>query len=123
LHVPGSDSSAFTTRNDGLQHDSGRSDGSTHCHIAPHPRRRHIDSAAREHTHHITTHHIASQHQQQQYCDASTDRPSDFLGMKDHLSPEGKPAPPRPRRPDALMSSTIWSGPIHSKSFVRYQSP
>ena len=40
-------------------------------------------------------------------------RPSLALGMKLHLRPEGKPAPPRPRRPEALMSSTIWSGPVH----------
>merc|ERR1719221_1001557 len=46
-----------------------------------------------------------------------------FLGMKDHFSPEGKPAPPRPRRPDAFMSAMMRSGPRRTSSLVRYQSP
>ena len=46
-----------------------------------------------------------------------------FLGMNDHFSPEGKPAPPRPRRPEAFMSAMIRSGPSSTMSFVLYQSP
>ena len=34
------------------------------------------------------------------------------LGMKPHLLPVGKPAPPRPRKPAALTSSMTWSGVI-----------
>ena len=43
--------------------------------------------------------------------------------MNEYLSPEGKPAPPRPRRPDALISLIIQSGPLAIMSLVRYQSP
>ena len=32
------------------------------------------------------------------------------LGMKDHLRPEGNPAPPRPRSPEAFMSAMICTG-------------
>ena len=42
----------------------------------------------------------------------------DSFGMKDHFSPVGKPAPPRPRRPDAFISSTIHSRPFSSSALV-----
>ena len=45
------------------------------------------------------------------------------LGMNDHFVPVGKPAPPRPRSPDALMTSMILSWPSSSSALVLSQSP
>ena len=36
------------------------------------------------------------------------------FGRKEDLRPAGKPAPPRPRRPEASISATIASGSIAS---------
>ena len=49
---------------------------------------------------------------------ASTYLPSLTFGMNEYLSPEGKPAPPRPRKPDFLISSMIQSGPMDKMSLV-----
>src|SRR5262245_6011969 len=43
--------------------------------------------------------------------------------MKDHLSPAGNPAPPRPRRSDFLISSMMASRPRANSSFVLSQRP
>jgi hypothetical protein len=40
------------------------------------------------------------------------------LGTKDHFRPVGKPAPPRPRRPDCLTLSTMASGVIPRAVFI-----
>ena len=45
------------------------------------------------------------------------------LGMNDHLSPVGNPAPPRPRRPLAFISSMMPSLPLASSALVLSQSP
>ena len=43
--------------------------------------------------------------------------------MKDHLRPVGKPAPPRPRRPDAFISEMIQSLPFSMMALVPSQAP
>lgn len=45
------------------------------------------------------------------------------FGIKLHFSPEGKPAPPRPRNPDFFISAMIQSAPLVTRSLVRCQSP
>ena len=45
------------------------------------------------------------------------------LFMKDHFNPEGKPAPPRPRSPEALICSINQESPFKMMSLVRCQSP
>merc|ERR1711871_847072 len=46
-----------------------------------------------------------------------------LVGINHHFRPEGKPAPPRPRSPEDLISSMIQSGPIWTMSLVWCQIP
>ena len=45
------------------------------------------------------------------------------LGIKVHLIPVEKPAPPLPRKPEEIISSVILSLPFNNISFVLSQSP
>jgi hypothetical protein len=49
--------------------------------------------------------------------------PSDCLGMNDHLSPVGKPAPPRPRRPEAFTSLMMPVAALLEIALVPSQAP
>ena len=48
---------------------------------------------------------------------------SGSLGMKPHLTPVGKPAPPRPRSPEALTSSITASGSPASSTLRAVSQP
>src|SRR6476659_7978883 len=43
--------------------------------------------------------------------------------MNDHFTPVGNPAPPRPRRPEALTSLTMTSRPLSRIALVPSQAP
>ena len=45
------------------------------------------------------------------------------MGTKLHFIPVEKPAPPRPRSPEALTSEMIHSGPWDARPAVKFQSP
>src|SRR5438270_13411189 len=50
-------------------------------------------------------------------------RAGSAFGMNDHFSPVGKPAPPRPRRPEAFISAMIQSLPLSISAFVLSHAP
>ena len=52
--------------------------------------------------------------------DAQVDRPRMILGQERPLDPAGKPAPPRPRKPESLTIAVTSSGGIASAFLKRF---